>query len=93
MGFIGEVRLGIIMIFWGGEGSRRAGAGLRFAEEWAAEEILDQVGSRLAAGRGLLDIKICMPTRQGIVCGRLKASRSRRRVTACTPTRRGPTFL
>ena len=54
------------MIFWGGEGSRRAGAGLRFAEEWAAEEILDQVGSRLAAGRGLLDIKICMPTRQGI---------------------------
>ena len=73
MGFIGEVRLGIIMIFWGGEGSRRAGAGLRFAEEWAAEEILDQVGSRLAAGRGLLDIKICMPTRQGgIVCGRLR---------------------
>ena len=65
MGFIGGVRLGIIMIFWGGEGSRRAGAGLRFAEEWAAEEILDQVGSRLAAGRGLLDIKICMPTRQG----------------------------
>ena len=54
MGFIGEVRLGIIMIFWRGEGSRRAGAGLRFAEEWAAEEILDQVGSRLAAGRGLL---------------------------------------
>ena len=75
MGFIGEVRLGIIMIFWGGEGSRRAGAGLRFAEEWAAEEILDQVGSRLAAGRGLLDIKICMPTRQGIVCSRLSASR------------------
>ena len=54
MGFIGEVRLGIIMIFWRGEGSRRAGAGLRFAEEWAAEEILDQVGSRLAAGRGLV---------------------------------------
>ena len=81
------------MIFWRGEGSRRAGAGLRFAEEWAAEETLDQVGSRLAAGRGLLDIKICMPTRQGIVCGRLKASRSRRRVTACTPTRRGPTFV
>ena len=53
MGFIGEVRLGIIMIFWGGEGSRRAGAGLRFAEEWAAEEILDQVGSRLAAGVAL----------------------------------------
>ena len=48
--------------------------GLRFAEEWAAEEILDQVGSRLAAGRGLLDIKICMPTRQGIVCGRLRRS-------------------
>ena len=93
MGFIGEVRLGIIMIFWRGEGSRRAGAGLRFAEEWAAEEILDQVGSRLAAGRGLLDIKICMPTRQGIVCGRLKASRSHRRVTACTPRRRGPTFV
>ena len=60
------------MIFWGREGSRRAGAGLRFAEEWAAEEILDQVGSRLAAGRGLLDIKICMPTRRGIVCGRLR---------------------
>ena len=60
----------------GREGSRRAGAGLRFAEEWAAEEILDQVGSRLAAGRGLLDIKICMPTRQGIVCGRLSAARS-----------------
>ena len=54
MDFTGEVRLGIIMIFWGGEGSRRAGAGLRFAEEWAAEEILDQVGSRLAAGRGLV---------------------------------------
>ena len=80
------------MIFWRGEGSRRAGAGLRFAEEWAAEEILDQVGSRLAAGRGLLDIKICMPTRQGIVCGRLKASRSRRRVTVCTPRRRGVPF-
>ena len=27
--------------------------GLRFAEEWAAEEILDQVGSRLAAGVAL----------------------------------------
>ena len=81
------------MIFWGGEGSRRAGAGLRFAEEWAAEEILDQVGSRLAAGRGLLDIKICMPTRQGIVCGRLKASRSRRWVTACTARRRGVPFV
>ena len=93
MGFIGEVRLGIIMIFWGGEGSRRAGAGLRFAEEWAAEEILDQVGSRLAAGRGLLDIKICMPTRQGIVCGRLKVSRSRRRVTASTARRRGVPFV
>ena len=53
MGFIGEVRLGIIMIFWRGEGSRRAGAGLRFAEEWVTEEILDQVGSRLAAGVAL----------------------------------------
>ena len=93
MGFIGEVRLGIIMIFWRGEGSRRAGAGLRFAEEWAAEETLDQVGSRLAAGRGLLDIKICMPTRQGIVCGRLAASRSHRRVTACTARRRGVPFV
>ena len=72
MDFTGKVKLGFIMIFWRGEGSRRAGAGLRFAEEWAAEEILDQVGSRLAAGRGLLDIKICMPTRQGIVCGRLR---------------------
>ena len=41
------------MIFWRGEGPRRAGAGLRFAEEWAAEEILDQVGSRLAAGVAL----------------------------------------
>ena len=53
------------MIFWRGEGSRRAGAGLRFAEEWAAEEILDQVGSRLAAGRGLLDISkfVCLPGR------------------------------
>ena len=80
------------MIFWRGEGSRRAGAGLRFAEEWAAEEILDQVGSRLAAGRGLLDIKICMPTRQGIACGRLKALRSHRRVTACTARRRGLPF-
>ena len=80
------------MIFWRGEGSRRAGAGLRFAEEWAAEEILDQVGSRLAAGRGLLDIKICMPTRQGIVCGRLKASRSHWEVTVCTPRRRGVPF-
>ena len=81
------------MIFWRGEGSRRAGAGLRFAEEWAAEEILDQVGSRLAAGRGLLDIKICMPTLQGIVCSRLKASQSRRRVTACTARRRGVPFV
>ena len=80
------------MIFWRGEGSRRAGAGLRFAEEWAAEEILDQVGSRLAAERGLLDIKICMPTRQGIVCSRLTALRSRRRVTASTARRRGVPF-
>ena len=66
--------------------------GLRFAEEWAAEEILDQVGSRLAVGRGLLDIKICMLTRQGIVCGRLKASRSHWEVTVCTPRRRGLPF-
>ena len=93
MGFIGEVRLGFITIFWRGEGSRRAGAGLRFAEEWAAEETLDQVGSRLAAGRGLLDIKICMPTRQGIVYGRLKASRSHWEVTACTARRRGVPFV
>ena len=65
MGFIGEVRLGIIMIFWGGEGSRRAGAGLRFAEEWAAEEILDQVGSRLAAGAFCKGIN-CTPARRGV---------------------------
>ena len=58
MGFIGEVRLGIIMIFWGGEGSRRAGAGLRFAEEWAAEDILDQVGSRLAAKASLVQREV-----------------------------------
>ena len=58
MGLIGEVRLGIIMIFWGGEGSRRAGAGLRFAEEWAAEEILDQVGSRLAAKASLVQREV-----------------------------------
>ena len=49
MDLLGESLLGFIMIFWRGEGSRRAGAGLRFAEEWAAEEILDQVGSLLAA--------------------------------------------
>ena len=55
-------------------------------------DILGRVCDRLAAGRGLLDIKICMPTRQGIVCGRLKASRSRRRVTACTARRRGVPF-
>ena len=65
MGFIGEVRLGIIMIFWGGEGSRRAGAGLRFAEEWAAEEILDQVGSRLAAGRSHRRVTVRTARRRG----------------------------
>ena len=54
------------MIFWRGEGSRRAGAGLRFAEEWAAEEILDQVGSRLAAGRGLVQGFGSMPARRGV---------------------------
>ena len=53
MDLLGNSLLGFIMIFWRGEGSRRAGAGLRFAEEWAAEEILDQVGSRLAAGVAL----------------------------------------
>ena len=53
MDLLGESLLGFIMIFWRGEGPRRAGAGLRFAEEWAAEEILDQVGSRLAAGVAL----------------------------------------
>ena len=58
MDFTGEVRLGIIMIFWGGEGSRRAGAGLRFAEEWAAEEILDQVGSRLSAKASLVQREV-----------------------------------
>ena len=54
------------MIFWRGEGSRRAGAGLRFAEEWAAEEILDQVGSRLAAGRGLMQGFGSTPARRGV---------------------------
>ena len=73
MDFTGEVRLGIIMIFWGGEGSRRAGAGLRFAEEWAAEETLDQVGSRLAAGR----------SHRGVT-----ASTARRRVVPFTRVRR-----
>ena len=42
----------------GGEGSRRAGAGLRFAEEWAAEEILDQVGSRLSAKASLVQREV-----------------------------------
>ena len=65
MDFTGEVQLGFIMIFWRGEGSRRAGAGPRFAEEWAAEEILDQVGSRLAAGRGLLQGFGSTPTWRG----------------------------
>ena len=46
------------MIFWRGEGSRRAGAGLRFAEEWAAEEILDQVGSRLSAKASLVQREV-----------------------------------
>ena len=67
MDLLGESFLGFIMIFWRGEGSRRAGAGLRFAEEWAAEEILDQVGSRLAAGRGLLQGLVSMPTRRGLL--------------------------
>ena len=53
MDLLGESLLEFIMIFWRGEGTRRAGAGLRFAEEWAAEEILDQVGGRLAAGVAL----------------------------------------
>ena len=54
------------MIFWRGEGSRRAGAGLRFAEEWEAEEILDQVGSRLAAGRSHLRVTAGTPARRGV---------------------------
>ena len=65
MGFIGEVRLGIIMIFWRGEGSRRAGAGLRFAEEWAAEEILDQVGGRLRRREDYAGCKACTARRRG----------------------------
>ena len=72
MGFIGEVRLGIIMIFWGGEGSRRAGAGLRFAEEWAAEEILDQVGSRLAAGRSHRRVTASTARRRGVPFTRVR---------------------
>ena len=61
------------MIFWRGEGSRRAGAGLRFAEEWAAEEILDQVGSRLAAGRSHRRVTACTPARRGptFVCAKV----------------------
>ena len=50
---------------WRGEGSRRAGAGLRFAEEWAAEEILDQVGSRLAAGRSHRRVTVRTARRRG----------------------------
>ena len=65
MDLLGESLLGFIMIFWRGEGSRRAGAGLRFAEEWEAEEILDQVGSRLAAGRSHLRVTAGTPTRRG----------------------------
>ena len=72
MGFIGEVRLGIIMIFWGGEGSRRAGAGLRFAEEWAAEEILDQVGSRLTAGRSHRGVTASTARRRGVPFTRVR---------------------
>ena len=78
-GFMGNVRINS-GFYWGST------TGIYY-------DILGRVCDRLAAGRGLLDIKICMPTRQGIVCGRLKASRSRRRVTACTARRRGPTFL
>ena len=33
--------------FWGSGGRGGWGAGLHFAEEWAAEEILGQVGNRL----------------------------------------------
>ena len=58
MDLLGESLLGFIMIFWRGEGSRRAGAGLRFAEEWAAEEILDQVGSRLSAKASLVQREV-----------------------------------
>ena len=53
-GFYWGSEAGNYYVNLGREGPRRAVAGLRFAEEWAAEEILDQVGSRLAAGRGLL---------------------------------------
>ena len=37
-GFIGESLLGFIMIFWRGEGARRAGAGLRFVPPKAEAE-------------------------------------------------------
>ena len=58
MDLLGNSLLGFIMIFWRGEGSRRAGAGLRFAEEWEAEEILDQVGSRLSAKASLVQREV-----------------------------------
>ncbi len=77
-GFMGDIRINS-GFYWGST------TGIYY-------DILGRVCDRLAAGRGLLDIKICMPTRQGIVCGRLKASRSRRRVTACTARRRGVPF-
>ena len=65
MDLLGNSLLGFIMIFWRGEGSRRAGAGLRFAEEWEAEEILDQVGSRLSAGRSHQRVTAGTPARRG----------------------------
>ena len=73
------------MIFWRGEGSRRAGAGLRFAEEWAAEEILDQVGSRLAAGVALCKALGARLPSGGVPFTRVKGTKTRLGLRPKTP--------
>ena len=50
--------------------------GAAFQIRKGEKEFLGQIGSRLAAGRGLLQGRACTPRRRGQICSRLSASRS-----------------
>ena len=68
--------------------------GAAFQIRKGEKEFLGQIGSRLSAGRGLLQGRACTPRRRGQICSRLSASRSfKKKYSSVRLPGEGVTFL
>ena len=85
MGFIGEEKLGFIMIFWGGFVIAWRGEG-PFARLWEHAYLAGGiVCSRLSASRSHRKVTVCTPRRRGPTFVRAKVGKTRLGLCPKTP--------